>query len=247
MQNKFVAFLDLMGFKSLIENNKIDKLIELYKSALEDTVYKTFSIWERIPEASDQYLKINIIIISDSLIIWTENDDLNGFIKLVITVKNLLFSSIIKGLPLRGAICHGNLEMFETSFMKKHNLLSSPVILGNGLTKAYELERKQAWSGCVISNESIARFKEQYKPEFLTLDILLKEKIIISYPVPFYNKKEVTCEINHVINWPIFKQRKLEERFFANQFKEHGKTIDKKVQGIIDQTIKFYNFCWDNY
>ena len=36
MQRKFIAFLDILGFKQLIQNNPIDQVINLYKVVIED-------------------------------------------------------------------------------------------------------------------------------------------------------------------------------------------------------------------
>ena len=73
--NRFVAVLDIMGFKSIVENNPstlvYDKMKKIYDEAME----------------VQKYFKLHVTIFSDSIFIITEDDTHESFEDIVIFIS----------------------------------------------------------------------------------------------------------------------------------------------------------------
>lgn len=71
-KHTFVCFLDILGFKDLVENNEPKVLEKIYKSLLQKTVDGTTKIWvdKGLSEQTGD-VEINSVVVSDSIVIWT--------------------------------------------------------------------------------------------------------------------------------------------------------------------------------
>lgn len=123
----YVAFLDILGFRSLVQNNKHDFLVELYKLLMNFQV--------EFYQKNYNHKNIKIVCISDSVILWTEDSKEKTLIELVEAVKFLLGHSISIGIPLRGSIVKDNVTAIESN-----GTLS---LVRLGLVRAYENENIQ--------------------------------------------------------------------------------------------------------
>jgi len=158
-----------------------------------------------------------------------------SLIELSFAVKSLMRLSMQIGIPLRGSIVKGDIEILENE-----NSLS---IVGLGLVKAYENESKQNWSGCTVENGIFSYLRSvqnviQKIPgphRFEKLDSLFVETDI---PYKDGNKK------GYVINWADqfeFGEEKIIEAFDKyNKRKGEDDKIKAKVDLIIQNTIDFY-------
>ena len=90
LKNKYVAFLDILGFSDLVygsKNSTLETYFELVLSLSEK--YKT------------EYKSIEILVISDSIIlIAPDNED--DFINLLICIQDLQCKLLLNGIILRG-------------------------------------------------------------------------------------------------------------------------------------------------
>src|SRR5690349_21313806 len=105
----FVAFLDILGFKSLVAYNSHDELVQIYQDLIVTTVSDIQRIENEVEESAkaqlgDQYepVGMRLINVSDSIIIWTQNSRKDSLYNLILTVRNLLALSFKLGIPLRG-------------------------------------------------------------------------------------------------------------------------------------------------
>jgi len=53
-------------------------------------------------------IKVNSIIISDSVVIWTDDNSMKSFVDIIAVLRHLLNYSLKMGLPLRGSLVEGN-------------------------------------------------------------------------------------------------------------------------------------------
>jgi len=246
MNKRYIAYLDILGFKDLARNNDIGHLQELYKRSIEDGFKESLGLANKI---GTQFIdnKLNVIVISDSVIIWSEYDSFNAFAKLVVTVNFLMYSFMYKGLPLRGAIVYDELEAISIpEYIDVFNLPSKSII-GKGLINAYSLETSQNLVSCLIEDDCINHFKDQTPTENNNVDIFnFKEMVhwefIIEYDLP---TKEGLNRV-HVINWPrAIRTKKPSAEDIRAQFSKHKKNIDNnEVRTKIENTISFVNYCW---
>ncbi|ODS04562.1 hypothetical protein [Vibrio scophthalmi] len=140
-EKSFVAFLDVLGFKQMI------------KAANRDKINKYFGI----VDSAISYLKgieskqnISSIVISDSIILNVQCSDDNEeniekLRQLCIAIGLIQQNLAIKGIWLRGAICHG-----DTYFDSRKSQ-----VVGPAFVEAYLLEEKMAVNPRVILDSKI--------------------------------------------------------------------------------------------
>lgn len=112
----YFAFLDILGFKSLVNNNSHKTLVELYKTLVSFpvTFYNDFhekeqkQLEEKFGERFDA-TGLRLVNISDSIMLWTSNSKENSLIELLFAVKLLMSTSMSVGIPLRGAVVMGDI------------------------------------------------------------------------------------------------------------------------------------------
>lgn len=137
----FVAFLDILGFKELVNLCKKEKIDE-YFSLIQQT----------LDELKKRESKKNVqsIIISDTVLLSIEfgsdnYENLFNFRQLCIAVRDIQLNLATHNLWLRGAISHGDAYFSPT----KHN------VVGKAYQKAYELGESQAIYPRVIIDPTI--------------------------------------------------------------------------------------------
>lgn len=154
---KYVGFLDILGFSDLVTNNSEEKLIQIYEELLAPIVETGLSLPES-PRPSN--FKINSLVISDSIVLWTDDSTEESFFKIITVMGMILFAGIATGIPLRGSITAGSLTRLSNKYESNTNNVTETV-LGKGLVDAYLLEKTQQWSGCIISKSALEEFKSE--------------------------------------------------------------------------------------
>lgn len=229
MENKFVAFFDILGFKNLVERNSHEKLVKIYQEVLLDTVSEIKRLGLEIHKNDKTALKalesIKQFIISDSIILIQNDCTHRGLFFITLQAKVLLQMAMEEGIPLRGAISVGPVTILE-SF--------GTTIIGQGLVNAYSLEGIQNWSGAIIDDKC---FKIHPKDN-LFLEILdVKTPLFGIYKVP---TKLQEVKDYHVINW-VKDNQTLKE--IGKAFLKHGKELnqEKEIQ-LVSNTLEFAKF-----
>jgi hypothetical protein len=246
MQMKFIAYLDILGFKQLVESNSLEQLKEIYNEfltgALKETMdnlasqIKTYTRdgWPNfVPETR---------IISDSIIVWNKNDSWEGFSGLLILVRNMCALALTYGIPLRGAIVMGELE--ELLVPVKDSTAS--ILLGNGITKAFELEKRQKMMGCIVSPEVIGYIDFLLKKQFGTdIETAFKDgHQMFRYSVPMGDTKTEYYCVNWVSSAGTAFSEHSAEYIVKDAFAQHKKSIEPfDVQTKIRNTVDFMEHC----
>ncbi len=246
-QKKFIAFLDILGFKELVENNSIEKLKEIYSVVLNDSYDNIIKLVKDNvrKNSSDGWpeFKLQTRIISDSIMLWNENDSFEGFSGLLLIVRSMCAMAFTHGIPLRGAIVLGELEELVIPAIDE-TIPDSPVLLGNGITKAFELEKKQQLMGCIISHEAKDHLNS-ILPQGKSIETGFKDGTrLIPYDVPLKGKTEKYYCVNWVSFRPdVYRQLDL-PKIVREVFSEHNKSIDtQQVEIKIDNTVAFIEYC----
>jgi hypothetical protein len=226
----YVAFLDVLGFTTLVENNSHEELSQIYDKALLAGI--TLGLSNRknvVVDRSDgriltndtTQVPVNSLIVSDSVIIWTEDDSPQAFQDIVSVARGVMAYSCFGGLPLRGAISVGPVSWIESKLESKRDNLRSSVF-GIGLTQAFQLEKAQDWAGCVIDAEAIKRYSDKAIIENPDLDVpSIKTRIgILEYMVPMKNG----CEKMSVLDWVNHPEIQARSKTVADAFYRHRKS-----------------------
>lgn len=180
IMNKYVAFLDILGFKNKLGNitqNEAKQYIMQFSSVI-------YSVFQGVNN-------INGYIVSDSVILYTDNTEGVSLIELMKVVEKICkteFSS--NGIIIRGAISKGK---FDNVPAIELNNLQKQLIVGEAYVDAYLLESSIKTIGINLSqqvyedlrnyNYAINTIEEKidnnihYVFRYITLDFLLDEKI----------------------------------------------------------------------
>lgn len=236
MNKSFVAFFDILGFKDLVSNNSHEELLEIYDFALYDTLKSMIPILKTvygiIPQLGTKEIDtLEIYIISDSVIIILKDISTKGFLYLLAVSRIVLSSAMGGGIPLRGGI-----SVDEVSVLKNEY---GTTILGKGLTKAYEIENKQSWSGAIVSEECFEYLKEPESKDLAERLINAEGAILIrKYNVP---SKDGEKE-EYVVEWTRYDLIKSENDVIG-AFSQHNKSVNlERTKTIINNTLEFYRW-----
>ena len=176
----FVGLFDILGFKDLVKNHELDRVWRAY----DDVKTKTSNIKYNL-ESLFQKKLITIDNFSDTFLIYTadhsekENKD-EYFKALMATCDALFHSANTNELPIRGAITVGEL------------IVNDGVHIGKPIIDAYEMEQKQEWIGCWISDDVINALSSELKTRYL------KGNNIIRYKIPLKSDDVID---RYVFNW----------------------------------------------
>lgn len=245
--DSYIAFLDILGFSDLVRNNATTDIADLYAQIFRTSLGATF--YQIYQEELHLYKlrKPKLQIVSDSIIIWTESDYFTEFFQISIFTSLVLRNAISAGIPLRGSIVHGNINVLELDavvpnldyFQSDINTKSS-VLFGKGIVDAYLLEKVADWSGCVIDPCCL--------DFFLTSDLIAKRvfKFLIDEGVVFKKYKVSLKNHSHeefyVLNWIDSLMSKLTVEEVRESFSRHNKATDRDdIQSKIANTIEFFN------
>lgn len=137
-QNKYVAFIDVLGFSELVDSKNPDK-----KSKLE-------AYFTRIESAFENYdvkkAMLEKYVVSDSIILAVEDSE-DGFRLLLNAVRMLQSSLSVLDIWVRGGISFG-----EVFFKKEPN-----IVVGEGYIKAYLLEKQASFPRIIIDPRIFAK------------------------------------------------------------------------------------------
>lgn len=171
--NRFVGFFDIMGFKDFVYKNDHEKIIERVKNLgyFKQAVNNIGSPNLRVNEL------IKVIVVSDSVIISTLNDDKENLNCLFATVNILMTGCLKNGIPIKGGLSVGKFTFDE------HNSL----YVGKPLIDAAHLESTLEFYGCIIDHNIEAKIEElDSKEHFDKLMVRIKtptKEGLISYKV----------------------------------------------------------------
>ncbi len=121
-EEKLVAFLDVIGFKRIVNSNEIS-LLERYYTIIKNQLKDLQSIKN----------EIDSFIVSDSIILIT-GTNISNFTSMLISIAKIQAILGTQNIWLRGGISIGKLHFDK----------NSPLIVGEGLINAYLLEEKLA-------------------------------------------------------------------------------------------------------
>jgi len=242
---KFVAFLDILGFKELVKNNSHSYLVEKFKKFLFLNQYG-LSNGKINSNATNQdelfntdISKVNLISISDSIVLYTDDNTIDDFLHIIDAVSTLLNIGIKNGFPLRGELSSG----YFSAILKENKSLdfdySNQILLGKALVEAYTIESKQEWAGCIISDKCFQIFEE--KVDNLKLKYYKNNYKIINYNVPI---KGTNTE-QYVVNW--VKDSTINNNQVKEAFQKHNKIINDNVKTKIKNTLDFFNYIYKNH
>ncbi len=139
--NRFVAFLDIMGFKDMVMRSThgamLTKMIEITAAyhGVQNKVDKGMV---------GKYAGVNLFVtsFSDSVVIFSDNDSEKSFDLFLQATRHIFTTTVHSGIPMKGAIAYG-----ETTVDRNKNLY-----FGQSIIDAYLLQEEVNYYGVVFHN-----------------------------------------------------------------------------------------------
>lgn len=140
---KYVVFLDILGFKNMIDAlNQVDA--EQFIKRFSKTVYEIFN-----DRNFELLSKINGYIVSDSIILYTNNTKKESLIDLLnLTLKICRSEFVENGVLIRGGIAKGEFSKLKVTEIDQ---LGKTLIIGQAYVNAYQLESSTKVIGVNLS------------------------------------------------------------------------------------------------
>jgi len=187
-QERYISFLDMLGFSKVVMDSDLDELIRRINGALINVPFAE-TLGEFVHEngklvPNRQKRKCICFSFSDTFVLSspdTSPDSLNNILIATYLLTRGLFAY---GFPVRGAIAKGEADYIPNT---QH-------LVGKAVITAAQLEKQQDWFGIALSpevlpdEESIRLLKQSTLP------------ILVHYPVPVKGGSTVRL---YVINWRL--------------------------------------------
>lgn len=232
---KYVAFLDILGFRKFVENNDHDTIVKKYENAFVTSVQQAVSLGrykiiekdgQKTAVAALENAKVYSLLVSDSAVLWTDNVSPQSFVDIIVTVRQLVLGCFYTGFPVRGAITVGSV----TDQYFKSGKYHYATIIGKAFAEAVELEKKQNWSGCIIDNKGMDALCRNDTLENadgnVVLEYIKELKWIVQYDVPL---KDGEKQRMYVVDWVNAKKSVGNELKIVEGFEPRNSANSNKI------------------
>lgn len=190
---RFVAFLDLLGFKDKVMRKTHQEIYEeLGKiSKLKELVEKNTMLKQK-----KRFLDADVYVVSfsDSIVLFSKNNSFENFEYFLIALRAIFSNSIRARIALKGGMAYGEISLNKTA----------QVYFGQPIIDAYLIEEDVNYLG-VVAHDSIDKFLNTYKQQ--TEDSPIVNKLI--FKDKSYLKSGKITHFN--LDWFILTQRDYEE------------------------------------
>jgi hypothetical protein len=213
---RFIAFLDIMGFKNLVNSSTHEHVIMQME--------KISIIAKKINSTEFRGTDSKTAIFSDSILIISKNDTVESAIKLMLDTSYLVGKAFELGIPLKGSIAYGK---FTADF-------DNSLFIGQPLIDAYILQEELYLYSVVFHNtfEAFLYNKEYDGKKFY------ENKRWYKYLTPLKNGMT-----NHYhLNWAFYvTDTKDEKKEYQNYVLNFYNTVSGKTRTYVDNTLNLYN------
>jgi len=232
---RFVGFLDVLGFSAFVSasshrtvQNVYDGLFGLAPLGLVGATTKLVERenGERFGTPDLGRVDTSLLVISDSIVVFSDRADHSGFLKTLAAVRNLLAVAFYSGLPLRGAVTVGPLSYVPYQVESKATV-SIQSLYGKALVDAKNLEAEQSWSGGVVSDEAVEALKQIVAgpdgPEQVEVSDFIPPELMRRWQVPVKVDGQIETEERWAISWPWGNDDRPPNSMVEKAFGMHGK------------------------
>jgi len=235
LDNRFVVFLDIMGFKDLISRSSPD---DVYKKMLKlNKIRKTIDEFFNFDFIRDLKLSPNLelrsVMFSDSILIVSINDSIEAAMNLLLFCNNFLAHCMNYAIPIKGAVAHGQFT-FDSE---------NSIYFGQPLIDAYQLEEDLKLYGIVMhhSFESKLFSYDSEHPLYKNSNFF-----VLNYKTPFQNKNIYHYNLNWIhraiSEYSLDVEPLGEEKMIAKWLSQFYKTVSNQPRIYVDNTNEFIKY-----
>jgi hypothetical protein len=223
--NRFVAFLDIMGFKDMVLRTNAKKLHTTLCSLVKDfepiKEYEKYMREKNNPNTEGYKSIVKIVLFSDSIVLVSYDDSRKSAYGIMIFIQWIVNRAIAKGIPLKGALAYG----VQTADFKKSLHFGQPLI------DAFELQKELKLYGVVLHHTVEKQLWELFKS-----DLDSKYYIMRQY-ISNYNTPMKSGNISHyLVDWTVDFEN-IEDA--QNVFIELYNNVSGKPRQYVDNTFDF--------
>jgi hypothetical protein len=197
LENRLIAYLDVLGFSALLESKQLIEVHEIYSGFIDTAKNATFytTNGDNSGRTNFEYAKI----FSDSIILVSNKiDDIYNVNNFIAAVSYLLEIGFVSKMPLRGAIAKGDFLID----------LDRDIFLSKEFAQVVRFEGNQNWTGCSIMESAVqvvleAAYGENYDNS-MNKNTLCNDPLHY-YPVPTKDSDSIKMP---VINFMFFFSNK---------------------------------------
>lgn len=169
-KERFVAFLDIMGFKDRVarnDHNDVLKELEVFQSNISQYV------------SYHREANVQLALFSDSILIYSQNDSVDSLHALADITSHIMMYAIQqeKPIPLKGAIAAGKMTCNQTK----------QLYFGQALIDAYLLEENVKYYGVLVHHSAESYLQLADFPEFRDVKAPLNGGDISHYELKWYD------------------------------------------------------------
>lgn len=180
--NRYVAFLDILGFSELVNTEPLGTVMRRIEVAL-DSLSRARDAGPMVGIQDVAVRPVRAFSFSDTFVLLSDNDSQEAFLSFFVAATLLTRNLFAQALPVRGAITFG-----EADFVPH-----TPHAIGKAIVAAHVLEKRQEWLGVVIDEST---FPPSVRP---VLDHRDFAAVITRWDVPA--KKNEILSRALVVNW----------------------------------------------
>ena len=225
--SRFVAFVDILGFKELVATSNHEDIYRKLHAISESK--KFLQGTSDVPESQARYQGSNIYIasFSDSIVVFSKSDSIDNFYSFLIAVRWLFAKTISDGIPIKGALAHGTISVNK----------SSQIYFGKPIIDAYLMEEDVNYMGATC-HHSIDSYLQTKIPE-INPEI---DEFLFETKTPL--KSGYYTHLN--INWfrQIRNATKVSPDLIRNVISTFKLSSSGPSRKYVDNTIKIFD---DNY
>jgi len=224
---RLVAVMDILGFSQMLRTLSLDELEAKLRRdifaglATVQFLSKDFLVMKPDKELLEvpELEQFECAIISDTVIIYLKSNapELRTIVEAVAFLMDLTAQ---QGWLLRGTI---DVDTFRA--LSEHHMF-----IGRGLATAYQLERSQDWSGCILSENVERRLQKE-------VENLAEYGLLVRYDVPVKAGSKTVHRPHLAVNWTNMGNVNLQDRDSA--LRSLLNAAPKKAKNKIRETIAF--------
>ena len=151
--NRFVGFIDIMGFKDMVARSSHDEIYEMMKKINDFQKFSTSIKWN-INEENPQLVKTTTY--SDSIMVYSLDGSFESLKSFTCTISALIHDLFAEGIPFKGSIAYGMMTID----------MERSIFFGQPLIDSYLLQEEMKFYGIIVHGTAQRVIEDSNKTSF---------------------------------------------------------------------------------
>lgn len=180
LDNRLIAFLDVLGFASRMDNETAVNVVKEYGKFIADADKTVFNPPNMLSDdvdrvsnfATSKFVFDSIVLVSHPI------DDPKNICNFILAIIQLMESGLLNNLPLRGAISLG-------SYVEDR---ANGVFVSPEFKRLHFEEQRLQWAGCCVLDNAADTVLKGLHGQVISPEFSQRHHPIVYYPVPVKDK-----------------------------------------------------------